>query len=429
MEQMLLANHKQNIQYIADRFPNDVELYSQHRGTKAGLQAAIDGLSTPRVLIWVKRSDGKLQAASAQLGLASATTQRLMSFQDMPNHPVVYPVNDHYLVVCQQPLAVLGEMLGNAYFAQDVTQEQQMLMAGVQHLIGISLLTTAATVGAIALYIRRSLRPLRRISQIAAAISADDLGDARLQLEDAPTELRELAQTFDMMLLRLSQAWEQQRQFVSNVSHELRTPLSIVQGYLQSLLRRSTNLSGTQREALETATAETSRTVRLLEDLLALARADSGYMHYHLQPVVLQDLLAEVMGMATQFETRSITLEAPPEPVQVTTDRDRLTQVLINLIDNAIKYSDPGQPVVLKLEQTEHQALIHVRDRGCGIPLHQQTRIFERFYRIDTARSRSIEGTGLGLSIVKTLVEGMGGSISIRSKPGEGSTFTVSLPL
>jgi signal transduction histidine kinase len=229
------------------------------------------------------------------------------------------------------------------------------------------------------------------------------------------------------MLARLSQAWEQERQFLSNASHELRTPLTIVQGYLQSVLRRGTNLTPSQREALLTAAEEADRIIRLLQDLLDLARADGGHMHLNIESLVLNDLVAEVAGMAQQYSDRAIVIEAGVGVIEVMADRNRLKQVLLNLIDNALKYSDSSQAVTLKLDQLGQQVIIQVCDKGCGIPLSHQTRIFERFYRVDEARARATGGYGLGLSIVKTLVETMGGSVKVRSKLGEGSTFTVTL--
>jgi signal transduction histidine kinase len=142
---------------------------------------------------------------------------------------------------------------------------------------------------------------------------------------------------------------------------------------------------------------------------------------------VLNDLVVEVVGMAEQFSNRTITIEGTL-PIQVRADRDSLKQVLINLIDNAMNYSDPDTLIVVKIEQTADQAFVQVSDQGLGIPLQQQTRIFERFYRVDEARSRSTGGSGLGLAIVKTLVEGMGGSVTVRSRLGEGSIFTITLP-
>ena len=172
-----------------------------------------------------------------------------------------------------------------------------------------------------------------------------------------------------------------------------------------------------QREALEVASSETKRTIRLLQDLLSLARADSGYLYCSLESFVLNDLVVEVVEMVEQFSNRTIAIEGI-SPVKVRLDRNFLKQGLINLIDNAVKYSASATPITLKLEQIAENVLIQVCLRGYGIPLQQQTRIFERFYRVDEARSP--EGSGLSLAIVKTLVEGMGGSVTVRSKLGEG---------
>lgn len=373
MEQILIVTHKQNVEYIAARFPHDVELYSDMLPLETGLQKTIDNVSAPGLLIWVKGLDGKQLAQSATLKAAFPHTRELMSFAEMPSKPLVYAMGDRFLVLCESPITVKGTLLGKVYLAADVTQERQQLSAALQNLALVYVLV------------------LIDMSQLAGKIAAEDLGKAKLQLTHAPSEVKELAQTFNTMLSRLSDSWEQQRQFVSNVSHELRTPLTVVIGYLQSVLRRSTNLNDYQREALETAASEALRTVRLLQDLLDLARADNGYMHFHLEVIVLNDLVTEVAGMAEKFSYRLINIIAT-DNIQVIVDRDRLKQILINLIDNAVKYSAPEQPITLKLEQTERQALVQVCDRGEGIPLQDQSRIFERFYRVDASRSRSIDG-------------------------------------
>lgn len=436
MQQILIATHTQGVEYIASRFPRDVELYSEMLPVEAGLQKTIDSVSVPGLLIWVKSSDGqKLLAQSVGLNSSFTATPELMSVAEMPLKPQVYQVGNRYLILCQGPVSVNGKLLGHVYLAQDVTVDQHQLLAAIQGLAIVCILVIILTMVAISLRIRRSLRPLQDMNQMAGAISAEDLSKAKLQLSHAPTEVKELAQTFNMMLSRLSEAWEQQRQFVSNVSHELRTPLTVVLGYLQSLLRRSTNLNDYQKEALQTAVSEADHTVRLLQDLLDLARADSGYMHYRLEPLMLNDLVAEVTGMAEKFSNRFIRIEAA-DTIEAIVDRDRLKQVLINLIDNAVKYSAAHQPIELILERVDRMAIVQVRDQGVGIPLQDQSRIFERFYRVDEARARFANGDetqptgghGLGLAIVKTLVEGMGGSITVRSKLGEGSVFAISFP-
>jgi signal transduction histidine kinase len=422
MQQILITTHTQRVEYIANRFPRDVELYSDMLPVNEGLQKTIDNVSVPGLAIWFKSTDGTMTLAKS-----SEVTAELMSSGEMPLKPQVYQVGDRYLILYRGDVTAKNKPLGKVYMAQDITAEQHQLIAAIQGLTAVCILATLATIVAIAMRIRRSFQPLQEMSRMAGAISAADLNHAQLQLHHAPTEVKELAQTFNLMLSRLGDAWEQQRQFIGNISHELRTPLTVVSGYLQSLLRRSNNLNDYQREALETAGAEADRTIELLQDLLELARADSGYTRYHLAPILLNDLVSEVADLTGKFGDRSIQVAAKVN-VEATIDRDRLKQVLINLLDNAIKYSEAAQPIELIVEQIDKQAIIRVRDRGIGIPLQDLGRIFDRFYRVDEDRARTTGGYGLGLAISKTLVEGMGGKIMVRSTVGEGSEFSIVLP-
>lgn len=422
MQQLLITTHTQRVDYIANRFPRDVELYSDMLPVAEGLQKTIDNVSVPGLAIWFKSTDGTMTIAKS-----SDVTDELMSSGEMPLKPQVYRVGDRYTILYRGDVTAKNKPLGKVYMAQDITAEQHQLIAAIQGLTAVCILATLATILAIAMRIRRSLQPLQEMSRMTGAISAADLNNAQLQLNNAPTEVQELAETFNLMLSRLGDAWEQQRQFIGNISHELRTPLTVVSGYLQSLLRRSNNLNDYQREALETAGAEADRTIKLLQDLLDLARADSGYTRYHLAPILLNDLVAEVTDLTGELGDRAIEVTARVN-VEAMVDRDRLKQVLINLLDNAIKYSEAAQPIELIVEQIDKQAIIRVRDRGIGIPLQDLGRIFERFYRVDEDRARTTGGYGLGLAISKTLVEGMGGKIMVRSTVGEGSEFSIFLP-
>ena len=151
-------------------------------------------------------------------------------------------------------------------------------------------------------------------------------------------------------------------------------------------------------------------------------------MQFQKENVLLNDLLEEVVGMSKQYGERKINLEPTKDLIAIEADNHRLKQVLLNLIDNAIKYSEPDTPIIIRLAAERNRAQVQICDRGVGIPLQQQGRIFERFFRVDEARNRT-GGTGLGLSIVKTLTEGMGGTISVRSELGRGSTFTLTFPV
>lgn len=433
LEQNLVAVHKQTLEYIARRFPEQLELYSDMGEIELGLEHTINKVSTPELAVWVKSADGRLLAQSTNLVNASPEMRWVATLNEVPAKPQIVRFGDRDIVLCGSLLALKGQPAGKLYLSQDVTADQRKLNTGLWQLLGVSVLTVLTLMIAISNRLGKALYPLAQMSQVARAVSADDLANnlkgAKLQLHRAPDEILGLAQAFNEMLFRLSGAWEQQRQFVGNVSHELRTPLTVVVGYLQSLLRRSTNLSVYQQQALETATAETERTIRMLQDLLDLARADSGNLHFRLNPVILNTLVTEVAAMSQKVSNRQINVLAVSEDVVACADQDRLQQVLINLIDNAMKYSASEQPIDLIIEKTDHCVLMHVCDRGIGISLPHQNRIFERFYRVDESMTRSRDGTGLGLAIVKGLLEGMGGRITLRSKPGEGSTFTVTLPL
>ena len=429
MQQILIDSHKYHIEQIATRLPRDVQLYSEIMPSGAGLQKAINNLTSTNTLLWIKNPENKILAKSTIGNLLSDfTATQLMSLADMPTKPKVYKINKRYFLLYCNTLRVQGKELGNLFVVQDITYEQRLFQTMLKSLSIASIFTIIIISVAIAFYIKHSLQPLRQLSQMTEVISAEDLPEAHLYLDNAPSEVKELAQTFNTMLSRLSQSWEQERQFVSNVSHELRTPLTIVHGYLQSVLRRQNNLTEIQREALETAASEAERTIRLLQELLDLARADSGYLHFRIQPCVLNDLVAEVVTMAEQYSDREIVIESQNSSIEVKADYNRLIQVLLNLIDNAVKYSQPDTTVIVNLYQQEESAIIQIRDKGYGIPLQQQSRIFERFYRVDEARTSSTGGYGLGLSIVKTLIEGMDGSVTVRSRLSEGSVFTVTLP-
>ncbi|WP_392535725.1 sensor histidine kinase [Nostoc sp. C117] len=430
MQQILIDSQKYNIEQIAKRLPRDVQIYSEMMQPETALQKAINNWENSNTLLWLKSPDNKILVKSTTLDLLSnSMVDELMSLSKMPIKPQIYKINQSYFVLCGGSVEVQGKLLGKLFVVKDITREQTMFLVLVQSLVIISVLAIIILTVAIAIFITHSLQPLRQLNQMAAVISPEDLGKAQLYLDNAPSEVKELAQTLTMLLSRLSQSWEQERQFVSNVSHELRTPLTIVHGYLQSVLRRQNNLTQPQQEALETAASEAERTIRLLQDLLDLARADSGYLHFQMKSYILNDLVEEIVVMAEKYSDRQITIESTIYPIEVKLDYSRLKQVLLNLIDNAVKYSEVNTPINFKLDRLSDKAIIQVCDNGYGIPLQHQGRIFERFYRVDESRSHATGGSGLGLSIVKTLVEGMGGNVSVQSKLGEGSIFTISLPI
>ena len=440
MRKILIEGHKDQVLDVIYRVKSDFELYSEMFPVETSVTKAINKQSTKNRLIWAMRQDGT-QIATVPKQVASTWKQMLVPgtiamMDEDRSAPAIYYFEAHVFVACNAPLISKGQPIGQLYLAQDITTDQDKLTAMVKTLVLATVLAMGLTTAAIALYTRQLLRPLSQMSEITSAISAEDLGKKQIHIPRAPSEIRQLAATFDLMLDRLSEAWQQQRyseerqrQFVSNASHELRTPLTIISGYLQSILRRAGNLSDYQREALGIASSEAEHTIRLIQELLDLARADDGYTPVPLQTVSLNDVVTDVVGRAEQYHHHPIQIEGNDVALAVEATPDRLHQVLVNLLENAIKYSQPQDPVTVKLSQQGQQAMLQVCDRGCGIPLKHQSRIFERFYRLDEARTRSTGGSGLGLAIVKAFVESIGGQVSVCSQPGKGSTFTVTLPI
>jgi signal transduction histidine kinase len=436
-QDILTASHKRTLNETAKRIEEDVTLYREMFPLAESIQKALKNRSANNLWIGVKRQDEALivkepldkQTPQLDAKLFKTVLEQLPS----NSSPTTDEFQGHHFITCASPLMVRQMPIGTLYLVHDMTEDRAKFNELARSLIGANLTALILLILLVAYEARRVLLPLRQVSQMTQALSVEDLGEQPLTVPRAPQEVQELVKTFNMLLHRLSESWqqqrvtaEQQRQFVSNVSHELRTPLTIVRGYLDSLRRRGQNLTDSQQEALSIASSEADHTIRILKDLLDLARADDGYMTYQPELFVLNDVVTDVIKLVEQVNSHRIVLEAS-ELVPVYADPHCLKQVLVNLVENSIKYASPEAPIVIHLEQQQPHALIHVCDRGPGIPLKHQSRIFERFYRIDESRNRS-GGTGLGLALVKTFVEGMGGTIIVRSKPDEGSVFSVSLP-
>lgn len=238
MEQTLISVHKQNLEYIAARFPEQVEIYTQIGSVETGVEHTIDKLSIPGLLIWVRNPNGQILSRPSDINSSPPELMDRVATTDVPPQPTVFRFDDRYVVLCGNPLSIWGTPLGQVYILKDITEDQMRLNAGVHSLMLSSIVAVVLLVITISRRIRSALQPLQQMSRVASAVSADDLSGAKLELNHAPDEIVGLAQAFNEMLVRLSGSWEQQRQFVGNVSHELRTPLAVIAGYLQSLLRR-----------------------------------------------------------------------------------------------------------------------------------------------------------------------------------------------
>jgi len=216
------------------------------------------------------------------------------------------------------------------------------------------------------------------------------------------------------------------KDFVANVSHELRTPLASIKGYSETLLDDDVERA-TQKEFLEIIDRHATRMSRIIDDLLILSRLESSALSLVSSTVDLKELIGSVVkGVLKGAQKKDITVmaELPDVLPSVMGDRDRLEQVVVNLIDNAIKYTPSGGEVSITAEANGAEVCVNVSDTGIGIPSDDISRIFERFYRVDKARSRALGGTGLGLAIVKHIIQGHNGRLDVKSELGKGSTFS-----
>jgi two-component system OmpR family sensor kinase len=302
----------------------------------------------------------------------------------------------------------------------------------------IELLVSLAVVGAIVglglWLVRVGLRPLARIEETAAAISAGDLG-RRIDDANARTEVGRLGLALNSMLGHIERAFAERaaseqrlRRFVGDASHELRTPLSSVQAYAELFDRGARERPHDLERAMAGIEREARRMGILVDDLLLLARLDEG-RPLERRPVELAELAAEAVDAARAVEPeRPIELDAS-ESVAVDGDPARLRQVLDNLLANVRAHVPPATPARVRVARENGQALLEVADEGPGLSEEHAARVFERFYRADPSRARRGGGSGLGLAIVSAIAEAHGGRASVASAPGHGATFRVALPL
>jgi signal transduction histidine kinase len=272
------------------------------------------------------------------------------------------------------------------------------------------------------------LRPISHVTDTAGQIAAARVFGQRVRVGDRTDELGQLAATFNAMLDSLEEAYRAQQRFVADASHELRTPLTAIQANLDLLARRSVLSPPERDEAIGDARRETHRLVRLVADLLSLARADAG-VPLARRAVELDRLVIETVRDARHLAGNHRLDVSEVEPIQIEGDSDRLKEVLLILLDNAFKYTPAGGAVSVHLSRRDGRAALAVEDTGIGIAADDLPRVFERFYRADPARTRDPGSTGLGLSIARWIVAQHGGKIVLRSDVGRGTVATVTLPL
>lgn len=276
----------------------------------------------------------------------------------------------------------------------------------------------------------RALRPVEIITASARKITAENLSH-RLEVVNPQDEIGRLAETFNNTLARLENAFQKTRQFAADASHELRTPLTILRGEAEVALKWAKEPEEF-RAILQSNLEEIRRMTAIIEHLLEVAKAEEGSLALNVEEVELYGLLADLVqqvGLMAREKGVEILFETPGAMIKVDGDPLRLRQLFLNLIVNAVKYSEEGGKVRVVLDAANGQARVAVVDTGSGIPSEDIPHIFDRFYRVDKARNRAQGGIGLGLSLARSFAEAHGGRIEVMSQLGKGSVFTVHLPL
>ena len=306
-----------------------------------------------------------------------------------------------------------------------IIQDQRQLVYIL--LLGLPAAVALAGLGGYGLA-RRALAPVDRMVERARSINAEQL-QARLPVDNPDDELGRLATIFNETFARLESSFERMRHFTADASHELRTPLTAIRSVGEVGLRGRRD-EAAYREIIGSMLEEADRLALLVDRLLMLSRADTGQAKLSTDVVdigALAEEVAEQLGVLAEEKAQSIQVRFDPVPEWVG-DRVVLRQALLNLVDNAIKYTPAGGSIEVRVAHTDSGTTIDVSDTGPGIPEELQSRIFDRFYRVDRARSRENGGTGLGLAIAKWAVEVNGGQLTLESANGAGSRFRITLP-
>ncbi len=333
-------------------------------------------------------------------------------------------------------LRVLGELTAITFPSQGLTFTAAILVGVPTSTVEATLEQLAqdlglAVVGAFLVFglgvwwlSRQVLAPVQRVTHAAARVSSRDLSK-RVPVPESRDEMRALAVAINHMLDRLQESFETQRRFTADASHELRTPVTAIVGHTNYLLRR-TRPSPEQIDSLTVIRQEAERMAKLVNDLLELARADAGFA-IDKEPMNLVEVVEAVRDeMQTVAGSALIEVDCGRPLVEVEGDAGRLKQVVLNLVQNALNAG--AQHVRIDLAVSDGEVRLEVLDDGPGIPSDAIPHLFDRFYRVDGARSTRGNGSGLGLAIVRWIVQQHGGSVEIASKPGEGTVFTVTLP-
>ncbi len=388
----------------------------------------IDEFASPGIYIQITDRSGNVVVKSNNLGEQELPVDPALisrGFEGTTAIGTVAAGSGSRVRIMVSPL-YLGEQVLLLEVAQSINHiDTTMAQVRWAILVSIFVALALATVSGSAI-VREALSPVSKITRTAREVEASSALNRRVDYGGPQDEIGELASTFDHMIGHLERVFQSQKNFVADASHELRGPLTVIRGNLDLLKRK---LSDAERsESLMAMEREAVRMARIVDDLLLLAEVESGELTKH-QTVSLRVILQEEVERARALAGNRKIVVNKQQTLSVRGDAQRLKQLLVNLVDNAIKYTPEKGTITLSLYRDREWAHLEVTDTGIGIAPEQLPYIFNRFYRVDKPRSRGSGGTGLGLAIVKGIAEQHGGKVTVTSEPGRGSTFDVWLKL
>jgi len=381
--------------------------------------------------VQIRQGNGEVIYKSEQLSHVIQSSEESLQ-RALINESYLETVADPFygnMRIVTLPMEDEGKLI---YFVQVVAsfkQTHRILHRLLFILLSSGIIALSASVIGGRFLAQKALKPVDDIIETTKKIEAENLGQ-RLDVPPTKDELSRLASTLNEMIDRLEHSFQQIRQFTADASHELRTPLTVMRGQSEVTLKRDRSAEE-YRQVLESNLEEMEWMSRIIENLLTLSRTDAGEIQLQINSVQLEQLLNGIYEECRLLASAK-GIEVFIDKIQDVTifgDEMRLWQMLLNLIDNAVKYTPDGGQIQLSLEAYSEFAKLQIKDTGIGISQEDLPHIFNRFFRVDKVRSREIGGSGLGLSIVQWIVNAHHGRIEVTSKLGEGSCFTVMLPL
>jgi heavy metal sensor kinase len=371
--------------------------------------------------------EGRLRSRALRPALPLSYQARVNALRGEPTLETVQLTTGDEARLLTMPVVRGGRIVDLVQVAMPLRRTRQTLLRYVETLLVLVPLGAVLSAAGGWLLARRALRPVDRMSQSALRISAEDLS-RRLERRGTQDEIDRLADTLNAMLARLEAAFGEMQRFTADAAHELRTPLTALRGGIEIALRAERS-PDEYRRVLASSIEEVDQLIRLAEDLLLLSRSTVGLSAAR-QPVDLEPLCLEALELGVRLaKGKGVNVSmGATVPAIVHGDAGALRRVLLNLVDNAVKYTPAGGSVVISLARVADSVALVVEDTGIGIDPADAKRIFEPFLRLDAGRNRDTGGSGLGLAIARSIVLAHGGTLEVDNRPGGGSRFTINLP-